>query len=386
MYLNFFGLTKESFNPTPDPAFLFPSPSHKEALGSIVYGVQMRKGFVLITGEVGTGKTTIIRTSLQGIDRDRIKVAYIFNPHITFRELLLDIFRELDLKSRSDGPHEMVRQLHQYLINEYKKLRNVVLIIDEAQNTPVETLESLRILSNLETTEDKLIQIILVGQPELNKKLNRSELRQLKQRVAIRTTMRHLTLEESRNYIRHRLSLAGSHTDSVFHPDAMELIVRQAQGIPRRLNIFCDLALIAAYGHQERPISPALAEKVIEDYEAGSFDIEIEANSDGKTAGGESPPGEGTSRESAEASDAKTASDFITPGATPSGSSASKKARKAVTTRIRDRRIRNRRRMMAYVHPDRRVRPEKRGRSDRRLAWRPPPPPPPPPPTGEKEK
>ncbi|MHC4183590.1 MAG: ExeA family protein, partial [Planctomycetota bacterium] len=189
MYLNFYQLKKEPFNVTPDPAFLFLSAGHKEALASIVYAVENRKGFLAITGEVGLGKTTILRSYLKDIDLQRLKINYIFNANVSFKGLLKTIYEELGIHPETDDTFEMVNRLLLVLIEEYKKGHNIVLIIDEAQNMPFETLENLRMLSNLETSTDKLIQILLIGQPEFEKMLDQSNLRQLKQRITIRTTL-----------------------------------------------------------------------------------------------------------------------------------------------------------------------------------------------------
>ena len=217
MYLNFFGLNKEPFGITPDPAFLFLSPSHKEALAVVMYGVQQRKGFIVITGEVGVGKTTILRSYLARTDKDLLKTVYLFNTNVTFPALLKTICRELAAPVVLDDPAETLRQLHQFLIREYRRGCNIVLVIDEAQNIPLETLENIRMLSNLETDTEKLIQIIFSGQPEFDQLLDRHELRQLKQRIAVRTTIAPLTAKESAAYIKYRLIKAGDKGASDFY-------------------------------------------------------------------------------------------------------------------------------------------------------------------------
>lgn len=267
MYLRFYRLTREPFHITPDPDFLFLSPAHKEALGAIMYGVRKRKGFVSVTGEVGTGKSTVVRAFLAGIDRDSTRPIYIFNANVTFDGLLAVIFRELGITPGNDDQSSLVEQLHASLVEQYRQGRNIVLIIDEAQNMPVATLEQLRMLSNLETTKDKLLQIILLGQPELEEKLNRHELRQLRQRLAVRATLHPFTAKESHDYIDHRLSRAGGSTKKIFSARAVRRIVRYAKGFPRMLNILCDNALIAGYGEQKKRISLRLVENVIADYE-----------------------------------------------------------------------------------------------------------------------
>ena len=266
MYLNFYNLKKEPFQITPDPEFLFLSPSHKEALAAIMYGVEQRKGFIAITGEVGVGKTTILRSYLEEIDKETLKTIYIFNPNLSFSGLLKTIFQELGVDSKTEEPSGMVTQLYRILIDEYKKGGNVALVIDEAQNMPAETLENLRMLSNLETSKDKLIQIVLVGQPEFGEMLKRKELRQLNQRIAIKTTISPLVKEECMAYIQHRLTKASLHGSIMFTQSALKKIIAQSHGIPRIINILCDNALITGFGYQKERISVRVAKEVIADF------------------------------------------------------------------------------------------------------------------------
>jgi general secretion pathway protein A len=266
MYLNFYGLNKEPFSITPDPAFLFLSPSHKEALAAVIYGVEKRKGFVVITGEVGVGKTTILRSYLEQSAQERLKTVYLFNTNVNFPVLLKTICRELALPVVTDDPDETLRQLHQFLIQEYRRGCNTVLVIDEAQNMPLETLENIRMLSNLETSTDKLIQIVFSGQPEFDQLLNRHELRQLKQRIAVRTTIAPLTAKESAAYISYRLAKAGNKDALIFAPGALKRILSHARGIPRVLNILCDNALITAFGYQKKQVNSAIAGEIIRDF------------------------------------------------------------------------------------------------------------------------
>lgn len=241
------------------------SPSHKEALGAIIYGIEQKKGFVTVTGAVGVGKTTILRSYLDSAQKDHLKIIYIFNSRLTFGALLKTIYRELGLQFESDDIVEMVNRLYEVLIEEYRAGNTVVLVIDEAQNMPVDTLENVRMISNLETSNDKLIQIVLVGQPEFEEVLNLERLRQLRQRIAIRSTILPLTRAESLEYIRFRLLKAGSNPDSVFDSQALETIVKTADGIPRVLNIVCDNALVTAFGYQRKPVSRKIAREVIRD-------------------------------------------------------------------------------------------------------------------------
>lgn len=265
MYASYYKLKKEPFHITPDPAFLFLSDSHKEALASIIYGVGNRKGFVLITGEVGVGKTTIIRSYLEEADRSKTKILYVFNSNVTFRGLLKTIYREMGLIELTDDIVELVNQLHYTLIEEYRKGNTVVLIIDEAQNMPVATLENMRMLSNLETSTDKLIQIVFSGQPEFERKLECKELRQLKQRIAVKATIRPLTPEESRAYIDHRLTRAKAENTALFTDSALKKIISEARGIPRIINIICANAFMTALGYRQERVTAKVIDEVIAD-------------------------------------------------------------------------------------------------------------------------
>ncbi len=267
MYLDFYNLKKEPFNVTPDPEFLFLSKSHREALGAIIYGVENRKGFISITGEVGVGKTTILRTYLEKVKRDKLKIACIYDANVSFKGLLKVIYQDLGIECETDDTHEMVSCLQQMLIEEYRKNSNVLLIIDEAQSMPLETLESIRILSNLETTTDKLIQIVFVGQPEFANILNQEGLRQLKQRIAIRSIIEPLSPEDSRAYIQHRLSRVENNGAQIFPRKTINLIVKRASGIPRTLNALCNNALVNGYACHQKPIGIKLVREVVSEFE-----------------------------------------------------------------------------------------------------------------------
>jgi general secretion pathway protein A len=266
MYLDFYNLQKAPFHITPDPEFLFLSPSHKAALGCIIHGIEERQGFVAISGEVGLGKTTILRSYLERVDSKQLKTIYIFNANVSFRSLLKTIFGEFGSEAETDDCFEAVNRLHQLLIEAYQQGLNVALIIDEAQNMPVETLENLRMLSNLETNKEKLLQIVMIGQPEFDQKLNLNELRQLKQRIAIRTCIAPLTPEESLAYIQHRLAKASLSHAPVFTKKAMKRIAASAHGTPRVLNILCTNALLAGFGQRQNPIHARTIKRVIADF------------------------------------------------------------------------------------------------------------------------
>ncbi len=273
MYLNFYGLHKKPFSLAPDPDFLYLSPQHKDALGAIIYGIKEREGFVAVVGEVGTGKTTIIRSYLQKYDRNKILPIFVFNSRISFSELLETFLQEIgiapDLLRSSRQLNDMVRLAYRAMLDKMRKGINLVLIIDEAQNMPLETLSSLSILSNFETAKAKLIQIVLVGQPELQRKLDRYELRQIRQRIAYKALITPLSLRESFNYFHHRLSLSSKGQRTVFSSGAVKRIIRHAKGVPRVINVLSENSLVAGYGLQKRTVSAELVKQVIAEYEGG---------------------------------------------------------------------------------------------------------------------
>jgi len=277
VYLGYYGLDTTPFHITPDPEFFFLSPGHKEAFAAVIYGVEKRKGFVVLTGEVGTGKTTTLRACLERLKQADVNTVFLFNPDLSFNELLQQLLEELgteglqdrleemQAEAENDSSARMLRWLHLAVIQDYRQNRNVALIIDEAQNMPDDTLEKLRMLSNLESTKDKLLQIVLVGQPELDRKLRQHKLRQFRQRVAVRATIAPLSRGQARAYIRHRIVKAGGNPADLFSRGALNAIVRAGKGIPRTLNILCDNALVAGYGSQRKPVTAAIVEEVAAD-------------------------------------------------------------------------------------------------------------------------
>jgi len=267
MYLNYYNLRKQPFHITPDPEFLYLSPSHKEALAAIIYRIEEKKGFVAIVGAVGVGKTTILRSYLEKADKKRLKIIYVFNPRLTFEGLLRTIYQELELPVETSDVVEMTNRLYEVLIEEYRRGNTIVLVVDEAQNMPVDTLENLRMLSNLETSKDKLIQIVLVGQPEFEEELQQHRLRQLRQRLAIRSTILPLTEHESMEYIRYRLEKAGVSPSTVFTSTSLKAIVKKAKGIPRTMNILCDNALITGFGYRKKPVTRGVVREIIRDFD-----------------------------------------------------------------------------------------------------------------------
>lgn len=265
MYKEFFNFSAEPFRVTPDPGFLYLTDQHKEALAAIIYGIAKRKGFVCITGEVGVGKTTILRSYLDSVDEPGLRFVYIFNPNVSFQALLRHILKEIAFDYPGDDIAGMVEALKSWLIAHHKRRDTLVLLIDEAQNMPIGTLESLRMLSNLETSTEKLVQIVLVGQPELDQVLSERQLRQLESRIAVRTRLGPLSKAESVAYIRHRLRCVSLDDKPVFTDGAVKEIVRRANGIPRRINVLADNALMNAYGHHTRPVTSKVVREVVRD-------------------------------------------------------------------------------------------------------------------------
>jgi type II secretory pathway predicted ATPase ExeA len=264
MYTQFYNFSERPFNLTPDPKFLYLTPFHREALAAMLYGIKERKGFISITGEVGTGKTTLIYSFLKQCS-EKVKTVFIFHSNITFEQLLENILLELELPTPWGGKSAQLHLLNEYLIEKLSRDENVAIIIDEAQNLSKEVLEELRMLSNLETPKSKLFQILLVGQPELEVKLDSEDLRQLKQRIGIRRHISPLNHEECVEYIDHRLNLVGSSTSSIFTSAAVSLICDYSKGTPRTINILCDNALLIGYGLSLKKLDADIIREVIED-------------------------------------------------------------------------------------------------------------------------
>jgi general secretion pathway protein A len=268
MYLQFFGLRETPFSPTPDPKFLFQSTRHREALAQLRYGVRERKGFTVLTGEIGTGKTTLLRTLLSKLDRDT-HVAYIHNSALGIEGLLEYMLQDWGVKSTGVTHAQRLFELNEFLIDQHRQDLSPVLVIDEAQNLSVPTLEAVRLLSNFETSSQKLMQILLVGQPELRDKLNSPELRQLKQRVGLRCHIAPLSPEETRLYIRHRLRVAGASDGGIFTDAAIQRITEYSQGIPRVVNIVCDHCLLSGFADSKRRIDSGLVDEAVDYLEEG---------------------------------------------------------------------------------------------------------------------
>lgn len=246
MYLEFFGLHEMPFNITPDPRFLFLTANHREAMDNVVYGILERKGFVQLVGEVGCGKTTICRAALRGLE-SRARTALILNPTITENQLIRAILTDLGCVPKSNQRLVLIEQLNAFLLDNARQGGNVAVIIDEAQALSPALMEQVRLLSNLETDQHKLMQIVLAGQPELDQRLAEPGLRQLRQRMMIRVELRPLGLPDTGQYIEHRLRVAGAVDGTGFSADAIAVVHEKSEGIPRLINKICDRAMLAAF-------------------------------------------------------------------------------------------------------------------------------------------
>ena len=271
MYEKFYNFSEKPFNTTPDTKFFFPSPKHQEALNSLIYAVEERKGFVVITGEIGAGKTTVSRGLLNKLDLNT-KVALITNTNLTPKELIAAILDEFEVEYQGGTKQKLLTHLNNYLIKQISAGINVVLIIDEAQNLSTKVLEEVRMLSNLETEKEKLIQIILMGQPELRHKLNNPKLEQFRQRVAVYYHLNSLNKEETRDYIHHRLSLVNSNGyKEIFSGAAIDSIYVHSRGIPRLINLFCDSALLSGFAYELKEITEKIIADVVKEREINSL-------------------------------------------------------------------------------------------------------------------
>jgi len=250
MYLDFFGLHEKPFSIAPDPRYLYMTDQHREALAHLLFGIGDEGGFVLLTGEIGTGKTTVCRSLLDQLP-ENADVAYIINPRLSASELLESICHELAIDySEGSSVKALVDRINQFLLEAYAAGKNVILIIDEAQNLADEVLEQLRLLTNLETSEKKLLQLILLGQPELRQRLALPNLRQLAQRVTARFHLRPLSSKETEVYIKHRLHVAG-YRGELFSRAALKCIYSESRGVPRLINVICDRAMLGAYTSEQ---------------------------------------------------------------------------------------------------------------------------------------
>jgi general secretion pathway protein A len=277
MYQKFFGLRESPFNVNPDPRYLFLTRQIQEALAGLTYGIQNRKGFLLLTGEVGTGKTTLLNRLLDWLHGQRVATAFIFNSQLNVNQLFDFIVAEFEISCESREKSQILLRLNQWLLERYRAGETAVLIIDEAQNLSPEVLEEVRLLTNLETSTEKLLQIVLTGQPELEEKLKLTELRQLRQRITLRCRTAVLTLEETFGYIAERLRIAGANGEPIFSKEAIQAVHMYSQGIPRVVNLLCEHSLINAYVDHLRPVPAHLVEEVAREFQLDEIEPIVRA-------------------------------------------------------------------------------------------------------------
>ncbi len=269
MYKEFFGLRANPFNVNPDPRYLFLTRHTEEALACLTYGIQSRKGFVLLTGEVGTGKTTLINKLLEWLRAQQVPTAFIFNSRMNVPQFLDYMMSDFGIPCDSRSKSQILLRLYNWLLEHYRAGETAVLIVDEAQNLADEVLEEIRMMTNLETFTEKLLQIVLVGQTELEQRLKQPNLRQLRQRLTLRAKTHPLTLEEAKAYIQQRLRIAGSNGQQIFDGNALAAIHRYSTGIPRVVNLICEHCLVSAFVDQQRAVTVGIVDAVARDFDLG---------------------------------------------------------------------------------------------------------------------
>src|SRR5882724_3346747 len=267
MYKEFFGLRESPFNVNPDPRYLYLTKQTQEAFACLTYGIQAKKGFILLTGEVGTGKTTLLNRLLDWLPSQRATTAFIFNPRLSVTQLFDFMMTDFGIPCESKLRSQVLLRLNHWLLERYKAGESAVLIIDEAQNLSPQVLEEIRLLTNLETSTEKLLQIVLAGQPELEVKLAQPQLRQLRQRITLRAKTRQLTSDETRGYIQERLRIAGAENPEIFSPEAVVAIHRYSRGIPRVINLLCEHSLVSSFVDQRNPVPPEMVDEVARDFD-----------------------------------------------------------------------------------------------------------------------
>jgi general secretion pathway protein A len=267
MYQRFFGLRESPFNVNPDPRYLYLTRHIQEALAGLTYGIQNRKGFILLTGEVGTGKTTLLNRLLDWLRGQKVATAYIFNSRLEVNHLFDFMMADFEIPCDSRDKSQVLLRLNQWLLERYRAGETAVLIVDEAQNLTPDVLEEIRLLTNLETATEKLLQIVLTGQPELEEKLKIPQLRQLRQRITLRCRTSPLSLEETFGYIAERLRIAGANGEPVFSKEAIQTIHLYSRGIPRVVNLLCEHSMINAYVDSLRPVPAQLVEEVAREFQ-----------------------------------------------------------------------------------------------------------------------
>jgi len=267
MYQKFFGLRDSPFNVNPDPRYLYLTKQTQEALAGLTYGIQNRKGFILLTGEVGTGKTTLLNQLLDWLRAQRLSTAFIFNSRLEVDQLFDFIMADFEIPCESREKSQVLLKLNAWLLDRYRAGSTAVLVIDEAQNLSTDVLEEIRLLTNLETTTQKLLQIVLSGQPELEEKLKLPQLRQLRQRITMRCRTAPLTLDETFRYVAERLRIGGANGEPIFSKEAVQAVHNYSRGIPRVVNSLCEHSLIDAYVDGVRPVPAQIVEEVAREFQ-----------------------------------------------------------------------------------------------------------------------
>jgi general secretion pathway protein A len=269
MYKQFFGLRANPFNVNPDPRYLFLTRHTEEALACLTYGIQSRKGFVLLTGEVGTGKTTLINKLLEWLRLQQVATAFVFNSKMNVPQFLDYMMADFGIPCDSQSKSQILRQLYNWLLDRHRAGETAVLIVDEAQNLSDELLEEIRMLTNLETFTEKLLQVILVGQPELEQRLKQPQLRQLRQRLTLRAKTHPLSSDETKAYVTQRLRIAGSNGQPIFDSESLEALYRFSNGIPRVVNLLCEHCLVSAFVDQQKTVTVNVVDAVAKDFDLG---------------------------------------------------------------------------------------------------------------------
>jgi general secretion pathway protein A len=273
VYQEYYGLTERPFDLTPNPRYLYLTPMHREALAAVQYGITARRGIVIVVGEAGTGKTTIVRAALRALKGQKVRHTYLNNPALTRAEFMQFLARAFGLgEDAATSKVDLLSELTAKLARYHGDDTTTVLIVDEAQSLPHDLLEEIRLLANIETSTAKLLQVVLVGQPELSERLNDTSLRQLKQRVAIRAILEPLDLRATSSFIAGRLRVAGGQPAAIFTPQAVEMIYRYSAGVARTINVICDNALLAGFATDAKPIGPAVIEEVARDFDLKQHD------------------------------------------------------------------------------------------------------------------
>jgi len=267
MYKKFFGLRANPFSVSPDPHYLFLTRHTQEALDCLTHGVQNRKGFILLTGEVGTGKTTLINKLLELLHEQQVPTAFVFNSRLDVPQFLNYMMQDFGIPCDAKSKSKVLIQFYNWLLDRYRAGETAVLIVDEAQNLSEELLEEIRMMTNVESSTDKLLQIVLVGQPELETKIKQPQLRQLRQRITLRARTYPLTLGETKLYVNQRLRIAGSNGEQLFDPAALAAIYRYSNGIPRVVNMICEHCLVSAFADQQRVVGVNVVDAVAHDFD-----------------------------------------------------------------------------------------------------------------------